>query len=165
MQDSAQLITRNTKQGGFTLIELMIVVAIIGVLASLAVPQYQNYVGRAQVSEALSLMSPAKTAISEYYITRGEFPTTNEQAGLSEPAQMSGKYVASVDVSPGEAGVTVITMKSDSVVTELKGKTLVFEPSGENDGVVNWECRTGGGTASQIPAKFLPSQCRGDSDD
>jgi|TARA_R110000751_G_scaffold117345_1_gene217519 type IV pilus assembly protein PilA len=163
MQKSAKPNTRSTKQGGFTLIELMIVVAIIGVLASIAVPQYQNYVGRAQVSEAISLMSPAKTAISEYYITRGEFPTTNEQAGLSEPAEMEGKYVASVDVSPGEPGVTVITMKGDSVVEELKNKTLVFAPNGEDSGVVNWECRTGGGTASQIPAKFLPSECRGDN--
>ncbi|WP_336269022.1 pilin [Vreelandella arctica] len=164
MQKSAQLNTRSKKQGGFTLIELMIVVAIIGVLASIAVPQYQNYVGRAQVSEAISLMSPAKTAISEYYITRGEFPATNEQAGLSEPDEMAGKYVASVDVSPGEPGVTVITMKGDSVVTELQDATLVFEPSASVDGgVVNWECRTGGG--SQIPAKFLPSECRLDNDD
>ncbi|OAZ96200.1 pilin [Halomonas sp. G11] len=158
MQQSAEPANRNKKQGGFTLIELMIVVAIIGVLASIAVPQYQNYVGRAQVSEAISLMSPAKTAISEYFISRGEFPTNNAEAGLSEPAEMAGKYVASVDVSQGDAGVTVVTMKNDSVVSELQGKTLVFEPDDEDSGVVNWQCRTGG--SDQIPAKFLPSECR-----
>lgn len=165
MRSSEQPANRFSKQGGFTLIELMIVVAIIGVLASIAVPQYQNYVGRAQVSEALNLMSPAKIAISEYYVTRGEFPTTNEQAGLSEPSQMSGKYVASVDVSPGDAGMTVITMKTDSVVSDLQGKTLIFQPNGEGSGVINWECRTGGGETSQIPLKFLPSECRGNNSD
>ncbi|MDN7132481.1 pilin [Halomonas sp. MC140] len=152
-------VIRCSNQRGFTLIELMIVVAIIGVLASFAVPQYQNYVGRAQVGEALSLMSPVKAAISEYHITHGVFPDDNEQAGLSAPDQLSGRYVASIDVSQGEPGVTVITMQESSVVSELEqGGTLVFDPNGEGGEGIDWECKAGGG--NEIDPKFLPSECR-----
>ncbi|MGP9567485.1 pilin [Halomonas sp. AOP5-B2-8] len=151
-------VIRCSNQRGFTLIELMIVVAIIGVLASFAVPQYQNYVGRAQVGEALSLMSPVKAALSEYRITHGEFPDDNEQAGLSAPDQLSGRYVARIDVSPEKPGVTVITMQDNSVVSDLAGGTLVFDPNGEGGEGINWECRVGGD--NEIDPKFLPSECR-----
>nr|ADI23793.1 Tfp pilus assembly protein, major pilin PilA [uncultured gamma proteobacterium HF4000_47G05] len=81
---------------GFTLIELMIVVAIIGVLAAIAIPQYQNYVARAQASEAFSLASGAKTAVAEYFMLNGTFPADNGTAGLSEATDISGNYVESV---------------------------------------------------------------------
>jgi type IV pilus assembly protein PilA len=159
MQNSAHPTTRNTQQAGFTLIELMIVVAIIGVLASIAVPQYQNYVARAQVSEAISLASSAKTAVSEYYMTNGSFPDNNSTAGLSDANDISGSYVSSV--SAGTDGVITVTMSGSDVVGELQNKTLEFRPSDSNEnssGSITWEC--GPGT---IPVKFLPASCRATS--
>ncbi|SDN08770.1 pilin [Vreelandella arcis] len=172
MQHSAQPATRNTKQGGFTLIELMIVVAIIGVLASIAVPQYQNYVGRAQVSEAISLASSAKTAVSEYYITTGNWPEDNEEAGLSAPEQISGSYVNNVSVATvgGQGGGIVVTMHGEDadVVDAIENARLVFEPQvneddGGNSGSVEWNCRPA--SSNTIPTRFLPASCRNSDDD
>ena len=165
MQNAAQPISRNTTQGGFTLIELMIVVAIIGVLASIAVPQYQNYVGRAQVSEAISLASSAKTAVSEYYMTIGDWPEGNDEAGLSAADQIQGSYVNSVHVKmvDGQGGGIVVTMNSEGVVDALVGTQLVFEPkvnedNDNNSGSVEWVCRPAASNA--IPTRFLPASCR-----
>ena len=96
-------------QSGFTLIELMIVVAIIGILAAIAIPQYQNYVARAQVSEALVLASGAKIAVAEYASTNGKYPANNEDAGLADPEDISGSYVFSVEI---DTGVITATFKS-----------------------------------------------------
>ncbi len=84
---------------GFTLIELMIVVAIIGILAAVAIPQYQNYVARAQVAEAYSLASGVKTAVAEYFSVNGSFPTNNKAAGLADKEDINGKYVDFLEVS------------------------------------------------------------------
>jgi len=160
MQDSAQPVTRNMKQGGFTLIELMIVVAIIGVLAAIAVPQYQNYVGRAQVSEAISLAASAKTAVSEYYITNGSWPEDNAQAGVSEPTDIAGSYVSQVEIADG-TGLIVVSMKANDVVDAIASKRLVFQPippEEGNDGTIQWDCRPA--TSDQIPNRFLPASCR-----
>ncbi len=89
---------------GFTLIELMIAVMIIGLLVVIGIPQYQDYVARAQVSEALSLASGAKTAVAEYLNTTGTFPATNSDAGLSD--DITGKYVGSVEVEDGVSTAT-----------------------------------------------------------
>lgn len=167
MQHSAQPATRNNNQGGFTLIELMIVVAIIGVLASIAVPQYQNYVGRAQVSEAISLAASAKTAVSEHYITTGGWPNDNAEAGLAESGQIQGSYVDSVNIQAlgnDQAGGIVVTFKGadDDVVGDLAGNQLVFEPSQDEEvsgGSIEWTCRSGIGELA-IPQRFLPSSCR-----
>ena len=108
---------------GFTLIELMIVVAIIGVLAAIAIPQYQNYVARAQVSEAFSLASGAKTAVAEYFMLNGTFPADNGTAGLSEATDISGNYVESVTV----AGGTITALFSNTEAhSKLQGKSLVL---------------------------------------
>lgn len=160
MQNSASTVTRKKNQGGFTLIELMIVVAIIGVLAAIAVPQYQNYVGRAQVSEAISLAASAKTAVSEYYITNGDWPADNAQAGVSEPEDISGSYVSEVEIANG-TGLIVVSMKANDVVDAIASKRLVFEPTSPDegeDGTVQWDCRPA--TSDQIPNRFLPASCR-----
>jgi len=87
------------KQQGFTLIELMIVVAIIGILAAIAIPAYQDYTIRAQVSEGLNLSGAAKAAVTEYFQDQGTFPNSNNLAGLEAAVNISGKYVSDVEVS------------------------------------------------------------------
>ena len=139
---------------GFTLIELMIVVAIIAILAAIALPAYQDYVARSQVSEAMTLSSGAKTAVAEYYADRGAWPTTNAMAGLAtSAASINGKYVASVGV--GTAGAITATMKgAGSASQKVAGGTFVMVPT-DAGGSVTWSCNTG-----TINDKYLPSSCR-----
>ena len=136
---------------GFTLIELMIVVAIIGILAAVAIPQYQNYVARAQVSEALVLMSGAKTGVAEYAIVKGEFPTTNALAGLEDKDDIKGTYVASVEV--GADGV-ITAIFGDGAHTELKDHELFLTPGGLDSGSITWAC-----TGEEAIKAYLPSGC------
>ncbi|PBS11716.1 prepilin-type cleavage/methylation domain-containing protein [Lysobacteraceae bacterium NML93-0792] len=141
-------------QKGFTLIELMIVVAIIAILAAIALPAYQDYVARSQVSEAMSLTSGAKTAVAEYYADKGAYPSTNTMAGLTAtPGSINGKYVASVGVSAG--GVITATMKSaTSASAKIAGGTFTLVPNDEG-GSITWVC-----TGGTIQPKFRPSACR-----
>ncbi len=94
------------KQQGFTLIELMIVVAIIGILAAIAIPAYQDYTIRAQVSEGLQLSGGAKVAVTEYYQDRGTMPSVNAQAGIADAGDIEGNYVSQVGVANGVITVT-----------------------------------------------------------
>ena len=137
-------------QKGFTLIELMIVIAIIGILAVVALPAYQDYTARAQVSEALTLAEGQKSAVTEYRSDRGAWPTTNTEAGVA--SSISGKYVASVQV--GADGIITATMKSANVNNDIKGKTLILTPTDQN-GSFTWTCDEG-----DIAQKFRPSTCR-----
>ena len=137
-------------QKGFTLIELMIVIAIIGILAVVALPAYQDYTARAQVSEALTLAEGQKSAVTEYRSDRGAWPTTNTEAGVA--SSISGKYVDSVQV--GAAGIITATMKSAGVNNDIKGKTLILVPT-DNNGSFTWTCNTG-----TVGQKFRPSTCR-----
>ena len=133
-------------QKGFTLIELMIVVAIIGILAAVALPAYQDYTKRAHVSEALSLAAGAKTAVTEYYSTEGEWPTDNTQAGIAQASSITGNAVNSVTVNG-----SVITIAMNS--TRVDSGNVVLTAS-DRDGAVEWECT---GTINQ---KYLPANCR-----
>ena len=138
----------------------MIVVAIIGILAAIAIPQYQNYVARAQVAEAFSLASGAKTAVAEYFNTNGTFPDTNEEAGLPQlPTDISGKYVASVTVSENlGTGVITAAFGADAHSNLVGG--VITLTAVDNGGSIKFTCSSGG---RDIGA-YLPSNCEiGDS--
>ncbi|HKJ76873.1 MAG TPA: pilin [Gammaproteobacteria bacterium] len=138
-------------QQGFTLIELMIVVAIIGILAAIAIPAYQDYTVRSQVTEGLNLASGAKTGVAEFVLTDGSWPTNNTSAGISAPADISGNYVSQVDVN-GSVIAIIYSANGLGASTRLD---LVAATSG---GGVSWTC---GGTANTtVPDNFLPSNCR-----
>ncbi|MCG8371331.1 MAG: pilin [Proteobacteria bacterium] len=139
------------KQQGFTLIELMIVVAIIGILAAIAIPAYQDYTIRAQVSEGLNLAGGAKAAVSEYTMDRGSFPISNSQAGISDADDILGKYVSEVEVqSDGSIEVTY----GREVHNTIDGDTLTLSPF-TNAGSIQWTC-----SSSTIDDKHLPAACR-----
>ncbi|HGG7915803.1 TPA: pilin [Neisseria meningitidis] len=142
-------------QKGFTLIELMIVIAIVGILAAVALPAYQDYTACAQMSEALTLAEGQKSAVVEYYSDNGTFPNSNTSAGIAASNEIKGKYVASVKVE-GNASVASITatMNSSNVNKDIKGKTLVLVGK-QNSGSFSWECKKG-----SVDEKFLPSTCR-----
>ncbi|HFA0502258.1 TPA: pilin, partial [Neisseria gonorrhoeae] len=126
----------NTLQKGFTLIELMIVIAIVGILAAVALPAYQDYTARAQVSEAILLAEGQKSAVTEYYLNHGTWPKDNTSAGVASSSSIKGKYVQKVEVNNG---VVTATMKSDGVNKEIKGKKLSLWGRRE-DGSVKWFC-------------------------
>ena|SRR5690554_1335290 len=138
-------------QQGFTLIELMIVVAIIGILAAVALPAYQDYTARSQMSEALSLASGARTAVTEFYTNEGQFPSNNTSAGLAQAAQIAGKYVASVTVS---GGTITSKMQATGVSQGIQGKTMVLSAM-TSAGSVDWVCKSG-----DVDDKYLPTSCR-----
>lgn len=138
-------------QKGFTLIELMIVVAIIGILAAIAIPAYQDYIARAQVTEAVTLASGQKGAVTEVRSNTGAWPTSNAEAGIAAASDITGKYVSNVAV--GASGVITATMKSAGVNAQVQSGTIVLTPT-ENSGSYSWAC------TSSLSAKYLPAACR-----
>jgi len=164
-------------QQGFTLIELMIVVAIIGILAAIAIPAYQDYTIRAQVSEGLNLAAAAKAAVAEDFLNEGEAPTSRTDAGMSaNGTDTSGKYVTSVDVLNGV--ITVIY--GNEANAQINGETLTITPYESVDLSVVWRCgnapapagagvnpmgTSGGGqvaawVAPTLLDQYMPSACR-----
>lgn len=134
------------KEAGFTLIELMIVVAIIGILAAIAIPAYQSYVIRAKVAEGLTYADQAKTSVSEYYLAGNTWPSTNASAGL--PNTLAGNYVSNVQVGISSGVSTVTVLFNSSVVS---GLTVVFTPVASG-GTVAWSCSTGAAYAQYVPS-------------
>ncbi|WP_422828689.1 pilin [Vreelandella gomseomensis] len=158
-------------QRGFTLIELMIVVAIIGVLASIAVPQYQNYVARAQVSEAFSLASDVKVAISEYFMATGGFPQSNADIGYATDTSPTGggqagagnlgSYVSYMAIwgAEGEYESRIVMEMSEEANSAIAGKWVVLEADA-GEGSIQWSCRTTTGDTNKMELKYLPATCR-----
>ncbi|MBH2316043.1 pilin [Neisseria meningitidis] len=165
----------NTLQKGFTLIELMIVIAIVGILAAVALPAYQDYTARAQVSEAILLAEGQKSAVTEYYLNHGIWPGDNSDAGVASTAtDIKGKYVEKVEVAKG---VITAEMKSSGVNKEIQGKKLSLWAK-RQDGSVKWFCGqpvtrdakakddvkaatdTAANGNGKIDTKHLPSTCR-----
>ncbi|MBW8008002.1 prepilin-type N-terminal cleavage/methylation domain-containing protein [Neisseria meningitidis] len=162
----------NTLQKGFTLIELMIVIAIVGILAAVALPAYQDYTARAQVSEAILLAEGQKSAVTEYYLNHGIWPGDNSSAGVASSADIKGKYVKEVEVKERRH---YRHMLSSGVNKEIQGKKLSLWAKRQN-GSVKWFCgqpvkRDDAKAANddvtadtngngKIDTKHLPSTCR-----
>jgi type IV pilus assembly protein PilA len=138
------------RNNGFTLIELMIVVAIIGILAAIAIPAYQDYAVRAKVAEGLTYADHAKTSVSESYISNGYWPSTNASAGL--PSSLTGKYVSDVQITVS-GGVSVITVAFNAATAS--GLQLTLTPSVTASNVVSWTCSSNG-----LYPNYLPANCR-----
>ena len=136
---------------GFTLIELMIVIAILGILMAIAIPAYQDYTVRAKVSEGMNVAGAAKLAVAETYQTKGTWPTDNPGAGLPAAASINGNNVASVTNGTGKL---TIAFRNEP---KLNSSVLVLSPSYVG-GSVTWSCKASAGTT--VADKYLPQSCR-----
>ena len=158
-------------QKGFTLIELMIVVAIIGILAAIAIPAYQDYTIRAQVTEGLSLASALKAGVAESYSNTGVWPADNTAAGGDNNNLPTGKYVGSVTVV---GGLITIKYNATNANTAIQGKTLSLAPGVDGSNSITWQCglfpqssltnvvtwAADAAAKTTVLPKYLPKNCR-----
>lgn len=141
------------KQKGFTLIELMIVIAIIGILAAIAIPAYQDYIARSQMTEAMSLASGQKTNVAETWSQIGTLTGINSGTnGIPAAASITGQYVDNVAVANG---VVTATMKATGVSAGIQGATLTLTPNVAGGGSIQWSC------TSSAAQKYVPKACTG----
>ncbi len=156
-------------QKGFTLIELMIVVAIIGILAAIAIPAYQDYTIRAQVTEGLNLASDLKAAVAEVYAQEGVWPADNNAVGITGgTGTKQGKYVSDVSINTGTINITY----GNQANANINGSILSLRPTVSNNDDVIWTCgyravigtdpsgSSAGADATDVTSKYLPNSCR-----
>ncbi len=143
-------------QKGFTLIELMIVIAIVGILAAIALPAYQDYTVRAKMSEPLATLAEAKTTIAEYYSAVGQLPTS-AAAGINDFPDKD--IVKSIIYSSSSNGPLLTAIVQAGVIPGAAGDSFVLSGTTRTDRSIDWKCKPADSDA--IPAKFLPANCRG----
>ena len=142
-------------QKGFTLIELMIVVAIIAILAAFALPAYQDYTVRTRVAEGLTLASSAKIAMTEFYATNRAWPSSNTQAGMANASKITGNAVKSVAVN---SNVITVTYNDKVAGAGKTGTVTITAPTSPAPGEsITWKCIS---PSSSIDNKYLPTECR-----
>ena len=155
------------KQQGFTLIELMIVIAIVGILAAIALPAYQDYTVRAKVSEAMARLAEGKTSVAEYYSANGEFPTTSNQAGLNTNPNThivaSIRYIGAAATTPSTLGVV---LKAGVIPTNTSTNySFVLSGITQSGRTLRWVCKpdavAGSPAGTALETKYLPANCRG----
>ena len=154
---------------GFTLIELMIVIAIIGILATIALPAYQDYTVRAQMAEGITMTNAIKPKIADFYLYKGRFPNNNAEAGLPEGRYLLGNYVKSMEVENGAIHIKM----GNKINSQLEGKILTIRPQFVVESHITplaWLCggssvvegmSVAGDNHTDIDNKFLPAACRG----
>lgn len=143
-------------QQGFTLIELMIVVAIVGILAAIALPAYQDYIARSKVAEAMGFLDGAKVNVAEFYGTNNKFPSSASEAGITE-ALTNAKYTTGL-VYTGTDSTASISATLGDINSTLNSKHVVLTAVAPgSSGVIGWNCGTDAGTTAY---KYLPSTCR-----
>ena len=143
-------------QQGFTLIELMIVVAIVGILAAIAIPSYQDYTVRSKITEGINAVDAAKTSVSEFYTSQGHMPANAASAGITSPSTKIINGLTYTMTTGGQSATLALAFNAiGGSVTS--GQTLVYAGYGSSTGVV-WTCTNG--AASQIASKYKPANCR-----
>ena len=140
-----------TRSRGFTLIELMIVVAIIAILAAVAIPAYSTYTIRAQVAEGLSLAEGYKTVLWDYYAQHGSFPASNQAANAPSPSSIQGNYVQSVNIANG----VITILYGNHANTAISGQSIELSGASNSGAVLTWTCKH-----NSVATAYLPSSCQ-----